>query len=202
MDLPFLLFDDADGAQRRLVLTGARLSVGRAEGSDLRLDWDPQASRLHAILERFGGSWTILDEGLSRNGTLVNGTRVRGRRRLADQDLIRVGSTNVVFRDPGERAAETRPALDAAGVAGLTAAQKRVLVALCRPLLATDSDIAGAPPANAEMAAALNVSVEAIRSQMKSLFRLFEVPDLPQIRKRAELARRALAAGAVTPRDS
>ena len=61
--------------------------------------------------------------------------------------------------------------------------------------------MAGAPPANAEMAAALNVSVEAIRSQMKSLFRLFEVPDLPQNRKRAELARRALAAGAVTPRD-
>ena len=200
MDLPFLLYDDGDGAQQTLVLTGERLSVGRAEGSDLRLDWDPQASRLHAILERFGGSWTILDEGLSRNGTLVNGTRVRGRRRLADQDLIRVGSTSVLFRDPAERAAETRPASDAAGVAGLTVAQRRVLVALCRPLL-EDADMAGAPPANAEMAAALNVSVEAIRSQMKSLFRLFEVPDLPQNRKRAELARRALAAGAVTPRD-
>ena len=200
MDLPFLVFDDADGAQRTLVLTGERLSVGRAEGSDLRLDWDPQASRLHAILERFGGSWTILDEGLSRNGTLVNGTRVRGRRRLADQDLIRVGSTSVLFRDPAERAAETRPASDAAGVAGLTVAQKRVLVALCRPLLA-EADVAGPPPANADMAAALSVSVEAIRSQMKSLFRVFEVPDLPQNRKRAELARRALAAGAVTPRD-
>ena len=200
MDLPFLLFDDADGAQRKLVLTGERVSVGRAQGSDLRLDWDPQASRLHAILERFGGSWTILDEGLSRNGTLVNGTRVRGRRRLADQDLIRVGSTSVLFRDPAERAAETRPASDAAGVAGLTVAQKRVLVALCRPLLA-EADVAGPPPANADMAAALSVSVEAIRSQMKSLFRVFEVPDLPQNRKRAELARRALAAGAVTPRD-
>jgi hypothetical protein len=36
---------------------------------------------------------------------------------------------------------------------------------------------------------------------MKHLFRLFEVPDLPQNRKRAELARRALAAGVVVPRD-
>ena len=78
MDLPFLLYDDGDGAQRTLVLTGERLSVGRAEGSDLRLAWDPQISRLHAILERFGGSWTILDEGLSRNGTLVNGTTGAG----------------------------------------------------------------------------------------------------------------------------
>ena len=200
MDLPFLLYDAEDGARRTLVLTGERLGVGRAEGSDLRLAWDPQISRLHAILERFGGSWTIFDEGLSRNGTLVNGTRVRGRRRLADRDLILFGSTQVTFRDPTQRVEETRPASDAAGVAGLTVAQKRVLVALCRPLLA-DADRAGSPPANAEMAAALNVSVEAIRSQMKSLFRLFEVPGLPQNRKRAELARRALAAGAVTPRD-
>ena len=197
MNLPFLQYDDGDGAQRTLVLTGARLSVGRAEGSDLRLAWDPQISRLHAILERFGGSWTVLDEGLSRNGTLVNGTRVRGRRRLADRDVIRFGSTQVLFRDPAEQSAETRPASDAAG---LTAAQKRVLVALCRPLLG-DAEMAGAPPANAEMATALNVSVEAVRSQMKSLFRLFEVPDLPQNRKRAELARRALAAGAVTQHD-
>lgn len=200
MSLPFLVFHDGDGVERTLVLTGTRLSVGRAEGSDLRLAWDPQISRLHAILERFGESWTVLDEGLSRNGTLVNGTRVRGRRRLADRDLIRFGSTQVRFRDPAEQSDETRPASDTAGAAGLTAAQKRVLVALCRPLLG-DPDVAGAPPANAEMATALNVSVEAVRSQMKSLFRVFEVPDLPQNRKRAELARRALAAGAVTPHD-
>ena len=200
MDLPFLLYDDADGAQRTHVLADERVSIGRAEGSDLRLDWDPQASRLHAILERSGASWTILDEGLSRNGTIVNGTRVRGRRRLTDRDLIRVGSTNVLFRDPTELTVETHPAADVAGVAGLTSAQKRVLVALCRPLLA-EADLAGPPPANAEMAATLNLSVEAIRSQMKSLFRLFEVPDLPQNRKRAELARRAVAAGAITPRD-
>ncbi len=36
---------------------------------------------------------------------------------------------------------------------------------------------------------------------MKTLFRIFEVPDLPQNRKRAELARRALAAGVILPRD-
>jgi pSer/pThr/pTyr-binding forkhead associated (FHA) protein len=200
MNPPFLVFHDGDGVERTLVLTGARLSVGRAEGTDLRLAWDPQISRLHAILERFGESWTVLDEGLSRNGTLVNGTRVQGRRRLADGDLISFGSTQVDFRDPAEQSDETRPASATAGAAGLTVAQKRVLVALCRPLLG-DPHVAGAPPANAEMATALNVSTEAVRSQMKSLFRLFEVPDLPQNRKRAELARRALAAGAVTPRD-
>ena len=36
---------------------------------------------------------------------------------------------------------------------------------------------------------------------MKTLFKLFEVPDLPQNRKRAELARRVLASGVVRPRD-
>ena len=47
----------------------------------------------------------------------------------------------------------------------------------------------------------LAVSVEAVRTHMKALFKLFEVPDLPQNRKRAELARRALAAGVILPRD-
>jgi DNA-binding NarL/FixJ family response regulator len=75
-----------------------------------------------------------------------------------------------------------------------------VLVALCRPLLDPD-DGAAAPQSNGEIAAELTVSVEAVRSHMKHLFKLFEVPGLPQNRKRAELARRALAAGVVVPRD-
>ena len=57
------------------------------------------------------------------------------------------------------------------------------------------------PPSNSELAEALGVSTEAVRSHLKTLFRLFEIPDLPQNRKRAELARRALASGVVVPRD-
>ena len=35
-------------------------------------------SRVHALLQRVAGAWTILDDGLSRNGTFVNGERVVG----------------------------------------------------------------------------------------------------------------------------
>jgi hypothetical protein len=43
--------------------------------------------------------------------------------------------------------------------------------------------------------------VEGVRTHLKALFRSFEVPDLPQNRKRSELARRAFVAGIVTERD-
>ena len=197
---PFLVYRDGQDAQRLLLLEGARVSVGREPENELSLSWDPEASRLHALLERLGGSWTVVDDQLSRNGTLVNGVRVRGRRRLNDRDVIRFGSTQVVYCDPTEGAEETRPASGEAAVAPITAAQRRVLVALCRPLLEA-VDEAGVPPSNPEIATELTVSVEAVRSHLKTLFKLFEVPDLPQNRKRAELARRALASGVVAPRD-
>lgn len=195
---PFLLYRDAERAQRLLVLHGERVSVGRESGNELQLGWDAEASRVHALLERVGGSWTVADDQLSRNGTFVNGTRVTGRRRLDDRDEIRFGSTSVLFRDPGQQAGETAPAGDAATAVAISAAQRRVLLALCRPLAGTT---AAAPASNREIAAELTVSVEAVRSHLKALFRLFEVPDLPQNAKRAELARRAVASGVVSQRD-
>ena len=33
--------------------------------------------------------WTVVDDGLSRNGTYVNGERIHGRRRLVDGDTPR-----------------------------------------------------------------------------------------------------------------
>jgi pSer/pThr/pTyr-binding forkhead associated (FHA) protein len=197
---PFLTYRDGEHKQRVLSLQGERLSIGRDAGNDLPLEWDRETSRLHALLERLGGNWTVVDDGISRNGTLVNGVRVRGRRRLSDRDVIRCGSTQVLYRDPMQAADETPAAASSATVAGLTAAQRRVLLALCRPLLEA-TEVAVIPPSNGEIAAELTVSVEAVRTQMKTLFKLFEVPELPQNRKRAELARRALASGVVLPRD-
>lgn len=195
---PFLLLRDADGSQRLLTLESTRISVGRGPENDLVLTWDRQASRVHALLERLGGSWTVVDDDLSRNGTFLNGAPFRGRRRLRDRDVLGFGSTEVLYRDPAEQAGETAPASSRAAVPGISAAQRRVLLALCRPLLAADATV---PPSNREIATELTVSVEAVRSHLKILFKLFEVPDLPQNRKRAELARRALVAGVVVPRD-
>src|SRR5690348_3543943 len=75
---PFLLWRDADEqlAVMELAKDAWRVSIGRGEEADITLDGDPQVSRVHALLERVGEEWTLLDDGLSRNGTYVNGTRV------------------------------------------------------------------------------------------------------------------------------
>ena len=197
---PFVLFRDADAALQLVELEGDRVCIGRDIGNDLVLRWDIEVSRVHALLERLGGAWTLVDDDLSRNGTFVNGLRVRGRRRLNDLDVVRVGTTHVLYRDPAAEAGETPRVSGHAAVAAITPGQRRVLVALCRPLL--DAVEPGAtPPSNRELAEALGVSTEAVRSHLKTLFTVFEIPDLPQNRKRAELARRALASGVVLPRD-
>jgi hypothetical protein len=198
----FLVWRDGERGQQLLVLGQDRVTIGRQDRSDVPLASDPEASRLHALLENFGGSWTVFDDGMSRNGTFVNGARVRSRRRLSDGDVIRVGSTDILFRDPSSATGETVPASSADGHVALavTAAQRRVLLVLCRPLLEA-ADESGMPPSNPEIAKALTVSVEAVRSHMKTLFKLFGVPELPPNRKRAELARRAIGAGIVTLRD-
>lgn len=196
---PFLCVRDARGAELLVELDVERFTVGRDPDNDLALTWDPEASRLHAVLERLGGSWTVVDDKISRNGTFVNGVRLYGRHRLNDSDLIRFGTTEVVFRGPSGTANETAPASTRAEMMNVSRAQYRVLVALCGPL--ADPQEASVAPSNREIADELTISVEAVRSQMKKLFGLFEVPDLPQNRKRVELARRALATGVILPKD-
>jgi pSer/pThr/pTyr-binding forkhead associated (FHA) protein len=197
---PFVAYRDASGSMRFIELEGERVVIGRDESNDLALQWDVEVSRIHALFEQLAGAWTVVDEQLSRNGTFVNGQRVRGRRRLEDRDVVRFGATEVLFRSPAEESGETARVASPAGVTGVTPGQQRVLVALCQPFL--DSSEPGAtPPSNSELAESLGVSTEAVRTHLKALFKLFELPDLAQNRKRAELARRALAAGIVVPRD-
>ena len=101
LGLPFLFWRGPDG-QRILSLEQGRerVTVGRGPEVDIGLDADEQVSRLHAEIERIGGEWTLADDGLSRNGSFLNGERVAGRRRLADGDELRFGATTVVFRAP------------------------------------------------------------------------------------------------------
>ena len=48
-------------------------TIGRRGETDVSLDWDAQVSGLHAELHHIGGEWTIVDDGLSTNGTFVDG---------------------------------------------------------------------------------------------------------------------------------
>src|SRR6476659_4532277 len=96
---PYLLYRGADGEQRLFGLPEDRdrLTLGRRASNDVALPWDSQVSRVHAELMRMDADWILCDEGVSHNGTFVNGERVRGRRRLRACDVNSVGNTEITF---------------------------------------------------------------------------------------------------------
>jgi pSer/pThr/pTyr-binding forkhead associated (FHA) protein len=190
---PFLLYLDGDRRQRIVRLDGPLLSIGRDAASDVSLAWDTEVSRAHAMLERIGGAWTIVDDGLSRNGSSVNGRRIYGRRRLDNGDAILVGRTQLVYV-AGPVTTQTTETSRRGSPPELSPAQQRVLYALCAPLL---DDPFAAPPSNREIAAELFLGVETVKSHLHALFELFGIGDMPQNRKRAELVRLAFERGAV-----
>jgi pSer/pThr/pTyr-binding forkhead associated (FHA) protein len=193
---PYVLFRDGDRRQRILVLLEepALVHIGRGPACEIALPWDTEVSRVHAILERAGGHWTLVDDGLSRNGSFVNGHRVRGRTRLTGGDELCVGRTRLLFVSAGEPPLASTETTSAHERPHLTGAQQRVLAALCRPLLA---DPFAGPASNREIAATLFLSVDTVKSHLQVLFDRFGIGELPQNRKRAELARRAIQSGAV-----
>src|SRR5439155_18390647 len=110
-----------------------RVSLGRRVEADVSLAWDSEVSRLHALLERVGGEWTIVDDGISANGTWVDDERVHGRRRLADGDVLLLGRTKIGFRNP--KAGASGPSARGRGVSGVvrvSVAQRFLLIGLCR----------------------------------------------------------------------
>src|SRR3954451_6855276 len=131
--LPFLLYRGADGEQVVVELPEDRgsLTIGRRATNDVALPWDNQVSRLHAELVPMGSDWVLCDDGVSHNGTFVNGARVRGRRRLRGGDAISVGDTLIAFCAPeSASAAPTTPRSAPMPPVVLTASQRRVLAAL------------------------------------------------------------------------
>jgi pSer/pThr/pTyr-binding forkhead associated (FHA) protein len=199
---PFLVYRVADRRQRLLRLEAGRerLSIGRRPEADISLTWDTEVSRLHALLERVGGEWTIVDDGMSQNGTWVSGERVHGRRRLSDGDVIQVGRTAVGFRNPAAGASgPTARGGDPADLVRISDAQRRVLVALCRPY--RHSTAFATPATNQMIADELFLSVDAVKTHLKALFAKFELDAVPQNAKRAQLAERVMLLGLIGERD-
>ena len=198
---PFLVYRDAEGEQQLLAIGDQveSLWIGRSPSADLNLAWDEEISGLHAQLEMVGLECTLIDDGLSRNGSFVNGERVSGRRRLRDADTLRFGRTGVLYRAPGESGSETVLSGDALTAAGVSPAQKRVLVSLCRPF--KDGSAFATPATNGQIAEELHLSVDAVKTHLRALFEKFGVEALPQNRKRVALVERALQSGLVSERD-
>jgi pSer/pThr/pTyr-binding forkhead associated (FHA) protein len=200
--LPFLIYRDGSGRHRMLVLGEGRerVTIGRRPSADVALEWDEEVSRLHAELVLKGEDWTLADDGLSLNGSFVNGERLRGHRRLRDGDALRVGGTVLVYRNPKEHESRaTTPSDELRTVVSLSDAQRRVLVALCRPFRESVAFVT--PPSNEQIAAELYLSVDAVKKHLRALFDKFGVAHLPQNEKRARLVERAFAGGFVADHE-
>lgn len=92
--------DEAKG-EARLVWKGRRhrlvspFFIGRSAANNIRLA-DAEVSRRHATIFEIRGRWWITDMG-SRNGVILNGTRLSHARPLRDGDQIRIGGHALVF---------------------------------------------------------------------------------------------------------
>jgi hypothetical protein len=195
----FLVFRD-DGGCLCLFVAGDRRqsSIGRRAEMQLSIPWDNEVSGLHAELHHVGREWTILDDGLSTNGTFVNGQRIGGRQRLRDGDRIRIGRTVLAYRAAQATVVDETRSVTNKPAPQLTDTQRRVLIALCRPYrhggFAT-------PATNQEIAEEVFLSVDAVKMHLRTLFARFDLGALPQNQKRATLAERALQQGVISSRD-
>jgi FHA domain len=194
----FLVFRDEEGRQVIRALAEARaVTIGRRPEADVSIPWDPEMSRLHAELEVRAGEWTITDDGLSQNGTWVNGLRLTGRRRLNDGDLVRVGQTMFVFCDPVPVA--TGPTLvpgELSATPRFSEQQQRVLHALCRPLFKDGEGIN--PATDEQIAQVTGIPLDAVASELDHLGRALGLDEMPSLDQRAEIALLAMRSGLVS----
>jgi pSer/pThr/pTyr-binding forkhead associated (FHA) protein len=176
----------------RFPLVAERATVGKAAENDIALGADPTASHLHAVLERFPAAWCVTDLG-SSNGTWVNGERIWSSRRLRHGDEIRIGQTRLIFRDaPSVVSVQTEVEAEPPT---LTARERDVLVALCRPLL--DRDMFTEPSSTKAIADELVITQAAVKQHLANLYDKFGVAATDSNR-RARLANETLRRGAVS----
>jgi pSer/pThr/pTyr-binding forkhead associated (FHA) protein len=198
---PFLVWHARDGEQRLLLLEldRSRVTIGRDPGADVPIIWDPEVSRTHALLERVGHRWTLVDDGLSHNGSFVNGTRVLGRRRLAEHDRLCFGATQITYRETTIAAADSTAAISGTSLSlALTPTQRKVLIALCRPVNESES---ATPATNRQIAEEVFLSVDAVKAHLRVLCERLGLSDLPQNEKRARLAAEVLVSGVLSLRE-
>jgi hypothetical protein len=168
-------------------------TVGRGEGADIRLN-DPSVSQLHAELVRRGPYVYVVDLGLSRNGTRVNGRPI-ARRVLEEGDVVSFG--NARCRIGGLPSEQLSPDIELRRGAApeLTRRELDVLTALCRPALSEEAFVA--PATARDIAEALVVTEAAVKQHLLRLYQKFRIPEGQN--RRTRLANEVVALGLVRP---
>jgi hypothetical protein len=198
---PFLVWRDAERRERILSLGPEcwRVTIGRDPTADVSLAGDAEVSRAHALIERVGQGWTFVDDGLSRNGSFINQTRVLGRRRLVDRDRITCGNSDITFREPALKLSDSTVASQGiVPVLPLSPMQRKVLIALCRPVQLSDN---ATPATNRQIADEVHLTVDAVKAHLRVLFERYGLSGLPQNEKRGRLVATVLVSGVLTAKE-
>jgi pSer/pThr/pTyr-binding forkhead associated (FHA) protein len=98
-----LVVASGKSAGRTISIKRNKLLIGRAEECDVR-PLSEEVSRRHCVVIVGPADAWIEDLG-SRNGTFVNGTRITEKTKLADGDMIRVGSLELTVSQQRQAAA-------------------------------------------------------------------------------------------------
>ena len=195
----FVYWKDVDARQQILLLDPdtERVTVGRRDDQDIVLDWDKQGSRAHALLEKRGGDWTLIDE-LSQNGSYLNGDRINRRVRLDHKDVMCFGSTRITFQDRARAEEDSTARASGETWAPMSARDRDVLRALCRPLV---DDSSAMPASNEAIAEEVTLSVDSVKARLRVQYERYGMVDLRQGEKRTRLARLLLSNGTFKPHD-
>ncbi|WP_460306282.1 FHA domain-containing protein [Actinocorallia aurea] len=160
---------------------------------DIRLD-DPSVARLHAEIVRRGPYVYVVDMGLSRTGTRVNGRPI-ARRVLEDGDVISFGTARGRLGGIPREEVDPETELRRAVAPELTRRELDVLTALCRPALSDEAFVA--PAAAKDIALELVVTEAAVKQHLLRLYQKFRIPE--GINRRTRLANEVIAMGLVRP---
>lgn len=96
-----VVIDSPGHSSMRIRLEKERYKLGRSATNDLPFPADQSLSREHLVFERAPGGWTVRDLA-SRNGTLLNGSRLGGAAPLKHGDRITAGHLSIRYDAQGE----------------------------------------------------------------------------------------------------
>ncbi len=190
MEIPFIRIEDS-GAVCPLGLSVT--TIGRGRHVDIRLT-DPSVSQLHAEIVRRGPYAYVIDFGLSRNGTRVNG-RLVAQRLLAEGDVVTFGSARCRIGGLLTEECSGEVQLRKSATPELTRRELDVVSSLCRPALTDEAFVA--PTAARQIAAELVVTEAAVKQHLLRLYQKFRIAAGPE--RRVRLANELVTLGLVRP---
>jgi pilus assembly protein CpaF len=170
---PRIWVNESGQAPRSAALNEGRTLVGRGEHCDLRIE-DEAVSTDHLEITRRGSTLLATDLD-SRNGTLLNGARLEGTRRLRNGDVLLAGSVRLELAVPPQVRHDSTVAAPRSSPE-LTPEERETASVLVQPYRAPDVR-AGRPATRAELAAALHVSERTAQRRLDGLARKLGVPS-------------------------